>query len=478
MEVQNITGGITVKNAKNAFVLRGNDVNFPNSTCYVDTCGTFNAGAVLIEKSPLVKYLYITNSALNTNYGAIKVSETNSNPSIYNCTIEDAYYGIRIYKDADAILKYSILKNLLNHSICLYSDSPNQSATIDIAWAQTDVIPASGKYAIFNDEPVNSMSVNSTWWNRTGAPTDTTIFKYHTGYISYSPYAASAYGLGASKMVSREPNPFHKAMDYELANNYLKALDIYYDIIHNDDNIAHKRMAIKSIFRVNELNDLDFNTLRDTIQTELMNAESGYKATLDYLLCDIFVSEKKFDDAIAAFSLKANNYKDSSTEVNILARIAVIYGDLLRDKAKALEFADRAAAINPGQDNLASAYDAAGIKYNPNDHEDKFAVKNADKPSQPIDESDAEAIPGGTVTITPNPANPMTTINYSIVNPGNVKINIYSVSGQKVATLVDEFMTSGNHAVVFDGSNLASGVYFYQFQTEGFAKSGKMLLVK
>jgi len=82
------------------------------------------------------------------------------------------------------------------------------------------------------------------------------------------------------------------------------------------------------------------------------------------------------------------------------------------------------------------------------------------------------------IAITPNPANPSTTLNYTLVNSGNVKINIYSVSGQKVATLVDGFMTTGKHAVVFDGSDMASGVYFYQFQTEGFATSGKMLLVK
>jgi len=86
--------------------------------------------------------------------------------------------------------------------------------------------------------------------------------------------------------------------------------------------------------------------------------------------------------------------------------------------------------------------------------------------------------PTDSVAITPNPANPSTTISYSIPDPSHVKLVIYSVSGQKVATLVDGLMIAGKHAVVFDGSPYASGVYFYKFTSENFEKSGKMVLVK
>jgi len=82
------------------------------------------------------------------------------------------------------------------------------------------------------------------------------------------------------------------------------------------------------------------------------------------------------------------------------------------------------------------------------------------------------------VTVTPNPANPATTISYTIAKSARVTLSIYSVTGQKVATLVDRTMPAGRHNVVFDGSNLASGVYFYRFETPGYAKSGKMLMVK
>jgi hypothetical protein len=59
-----------------------------------------------------------------------------------------------------------------------------------------------------------------------------------------------------------------------------------------------------------------------------------------------------------------------------------------------------------------------------------------------------------------------------------VRLSIYSITGQKVATLADGPMSAGAHSVSFDGSEYASGVYFYRFESEGLKKSGKMLLLK
>jgi hypothetical protein len=78
----------------------------------------------------------------------------------------------------------------------------------------------------------------------------------------------------------------------------------------------------------------------------------------------------------------------------------------------------------------------------------------------------------------PNPFNPITTISYSIANPGHASLSVYNIAGQKVATLVNGNMSLGNHSVSFSGSNLASGVYFYRFEAGKFNKTGKMLLVK
>ena len=50
--------------------------------------------------------------------------------------------------------------------------------------------------------------------------------------------------------------------------------------------------------------------------------------------------------------------------------------------------------------------------------------------------------------------------------------------GQSVATLVDGQLEAGEHVVQWDGSNAASGVYFYRLQTDDFVDAKKMLLLK
>ncbi|MFC1551527.1 T9SS type A sorting domain-containing protein [Candidatus Latescibacterota bacterium] len=78
----------------------------------------------------------------------------------------------------------------------------------------------------------------------------------------------------------------------------------------------------------------------------------------------------------------------------------------------------------------------------------------------------------------PNPFNPTTTLTYSIAKSSHVTLSVYSMTGQKIATLVDSYMSAGEHSVKFDGRGLASGVYFYRFESEGVDKTGRMTLIK
>jgi hypothetical protein len=78
----------------------------------------------------------------------------------------------------------------------------------------------------------------------------------------------------------------------------------------------------------------------------------------------------------------------------------------------------------------------------------------------------------------PNPFNPSTTINFTLAKASDVKLAVYNVLGQKVATLVDTRMSAGQQSVVFDASRLASGVYFYHIDAGSFTSVKKMLLMK
>jgi hypothetical protein len=78
----------------------------------------------------------------------------------------------------------------------------------------------------------------------------------------------------------------------------------------------------------------------------------------------------------------------------------------------------------------------------------------------------------------PNPFNPSTTISYTIPKAGFVSLKVYDVLGKEVSTLVNKEISVGNHEVVFNGSNLSSGIYFYRMQAGSFNNTKKLILLK
>ena len=78
----------------------------------------------------------------------------------------------------------------------------------------------------------------------------------------------------------------------------------------------------------------------------------------------------------------------------------------------------------------------------------------------------------------PNPFNPSTKLSYTLSKPANVTLHVYNSTGGKVATLVDGFVSAGEHSAVFDRIGLASGVYFNRLEAGGVERSGRMTLVK
>jgi hypothetical protein len=79
----------------------------------------------------------------------------------------------------------------------------------------------------------------------------------------------------------------------------------------------------------------------------------------------------------------------------------------------------------------------------------------------------------------PNPFNPSAMIPFTLENTGNVTLTVFDVKGARVATLVqNEVMDAGLHNVMFDASDLASGVYVYQLQVDNTIRAAKMVLNK
>ena len=78
----------------------------------------------------------------------------------------------------------------------------------------------------------------------------------------------------------------------------------------------------------------------------------------------------------------------------------------------------------------------------------------------------------------PNPFNPETKIRYDLLKNSKVNINVYNVVGCQVKTLVDHFKNAGSYEVIFDGAQLASGVYLYRLEAGSYKEVKKMILIK
>ncbi len=83
----------------------------------------------------------------------------------------------------------------------------------------------------------------------------------------------------------------------------------------------------------------------------------------------------------------------------------------------------------------------------------------------------------------PNPFNANTQISFALPKAGRTTLEVFNILGQKVNSLVDEYMSAGNKIVTWDGRDASgrevpSGIYFYRLRSESFLQTKKMLMIQ
>ncbi|MCU0373616.1 MAG: T9SS type A sorting domain-containing protein [Ignavibacteria bacterium] len=79
----------------------------------------------------------------------------------------------------------------------------------------------------------------------------------------------------------------------------------------------------------------------------------------------------------------------------------------------------------------------------------------------------------------PNPFNPSTIISYQLPITNFIKLAVYDITGKEVAVLVNEIKKAGFYETEYDGSNIASGIYYYQLSVDNKPlATKKMVLIK
>jgi hypothetical protein len=78
----------------------------------------------------------------------------------------------------------------------------------------------------------------------------------------------------------------------------------------------------------------------------------------------------------------------------------------------------------------------------------------------------------------PNPFNARTTIKYSLSRQAAVSIEIFDISGSKIASIAKSIKPAGNHQVIWDASGQASGIYFCKIKIGSCSEVKKMVMMK
>jgi hypothetical protein len=104
---------------------------------------------------------------------------------------------------------------------------------------------------------------------------------------------------------------------------------------------------------------------------------------------------------------------------------------------------------------------------------------------QPTSDRETPSIRTALIGNYPNPFNPTTSILFSVDSSSStpVSISIYNIRGQLVRSLVDDVFTSGEHSVVWNGTDnngisVGSGIYFYRFTADEYVQTRKMIMIK
>ena len=107
-------------------------------------------------------------------------------------------------------------------------------------------------------------------------------------------------------------------------------------------------------------------------------------------------------------------------------------------------------------------------------------LSTADGGATSVDPGRMEGVPTGVALLPnyPNPFNPTTMIQFTIVNRQWISLTVFDVLGREIATLVNEERQPGTYLVKFDGSRVASGVYLYRLIAGDVTQTRRMMVLK
>lgn len=443
----------------------------------IDDCDFINnSSGINVYNSPAT----ILNSTITGNGNGVNMNYACYDPStIEYCEINYNEGSGLIFKDRDISFKYTNVRNNTRYGIVGYKGGSFEDFIVDgiyevsnNGWAEYAGYEQSytwGEEAnnIIDDEYVYNADksiLKLFGWNGT----DQVDVSGSVNTIDQSdperfwPNIAAFY---FGSIVSDEKMMFDSASEDMSAGNYAIARSTFEQIITDYPESVEAAASLQKIYFIVNYTDKDYDALLQYINDiAAIEGSSLYRVKND-VITKTYMQKEEYDIAISHLETVIANPVDDIELTDALKDEAYCYVKLIEEGSRALP---EICTVKPQNFNE--------FQQIVSELENGFY-----EAEEPIEE---EIIPVNvTIFNYPNPFNPTTTINFSLLENGNVVLSVYNVKGQKVRTLTNEFLEKGLHSIEWNGKDtnnksVSSGIYFYKISAGKTKAMKKMLLLK
>jgi hypothetical protein len=258
-------------------------------------------------------------------------------------------------------------------------------------------------------------------------------------------------------------NLFMQAYQSERNGQYLNAIYLYKQVITNYRNSSYATVSLSRIFNCLEkkLSSSNEYSLLQTYMNQLRTSNLYHRELRE--LAEDFVIKAKVKQGYLQSAI--NDYQNmyQQNQNNYKGIHALINKEILT------------AMLNDTNDTPSGG----NSQLNLTNHKLRLLSIITGKNFEPVKAVNTSQIPHAYKLYQnyPNPFNPKTTIKYDLPKDGFVTFKVYDVLGKELYS-VTEHKSAGTFQITLDGSNYASGLYFYRLEAGNYVETKKMVLIK
>ena len=433
--------------------------------------------------NPVIESDYINSNGGGTNYAAIIFD--NASGHVNFDTLSNNYDGIHCYDYGSPYTSGPAggQNIVIDNSYGIYADthsSPvfghavgNPPVTYDGTCNQFYSNSSDNLYAVNN----SSITAEYDWWG--SYPPDGGFYADGTSSLDYtnaltSPGACPSSGsatVAANSTTNTAATPIQTGLWDEAAGQWKQAATEYVRVLRDTLSLAEKRYALERLYHVLQVSK--DTTIIGTFKA-LGDSTGPLTSMAQEILAGAYVAAGRLSDAETTANSLIAQHPGTGTAERALILLASLYQynpSYNQVSSSALAELEKKwpSALDPGLISALNTGMGSASPTSPTSQNRPVGVTNDSIDSAPLKFELGNY---------PNPFNPTTVIKYEVPKETHVTITIYDVLGRKVETLVDGIETAGIHEVTYDGSRLASGVYFYRLTTPTYSKVMKMLTLK